>query len=173
MHIMKCPLSGKPCTKHKGFHIAEKHGDKTKNYSVCKDCLYLSVTKGFELPEPPKCDFCGGLLEDMLKASRMGCAKCYDNFAEEMSYVISSVQFGADRHVGSVPELHKRKMAEETKPEAFVREIKKRIIDLTDKERYEEVSDLKKTLDKFEEIVESGGNTAEFIYDFRESTEGL
>lgn len=178
---MKCPINGKPCNKHKGFHVTEKHGEDSKSYSVCEDCLYLNVAKGFTLPDSPTCDSCGGVLEEMLKASRMGCAKCYDNFAEEMTHIIAAVQFGSDlRHVGNVPDLYKRQSAADTKPESFVSEIKKEMIRLTERERYEEVAKLKRTLEEFEVLVHEkkeigdASAIADFIYEFRERlAEGL
>lgn len=183
---MNCPIGGKPCHKFKGFEIVEKHGDDKKSYSVCEDCLYLSMTSGSFMPDSPKCYSCGALLDEVIRTSRFGCAKCYDSFSEVIPYVLDMVQFGSNlKHEGRPPESWRRRMAEETEPEKFASEVRNRIIKMIDEERYEEAARLKGELAKFEEIAdrlnEPGEDSsslkksvADFIFEFREgSAEGL
>jgi len=177
---MRCPISGKSCNKYKAFQITEKVGEKVETYSVCEDCLYNSVTKGLSIPEPPKCPKCGVSLEEILKSSRIGCSECYESFDEAMSHIIDAAQFGEKlQHVGGSPELWRRKMAEETNPEAFMSEMRNKIIQLIEKESYEEVAFLKNKLNEFESMVHEMKEAsddqslkkavADFIFDFRES----
>lgn len=48
------------------------------------------------------CSGCGTVRAAILKTGRMGCDKCYENFAAEMLPVIVSLQ-RSDQHLGKVP----------------------------------------------------------------------
>jgi protein-arginine kinase activator protein McsA len=176
---MTCPLNGKPCVKYKCFHITEKHGEKVETYMVCEDCLYISATSKIKMSdEDISCDSCGLKLEEVLKGSRMGCARCYDCFEGTIEHVIKAVQ-DADRHVGRIPTTWKMEQAEKTDPLQFLTELKQKYRIAVKSERYERASALNSHIIRFEELLErheKEGRSppvqkeiATMIYDIRES----
>lgn len=177
---MTCPLNGKPCVKYKCFHITEKHGEKVDSYMVCEDCLYLSATAAIKMTdEDLSCEGCGTKLEEILKGSRMGCAKCYDCFEKTLEHVTKAVQVGGgERHVGRVPEQWKRLQAEATDPLKFLTELKQKYRISLKSERYERASFLNEKILKFEELLNKyekrrapsvKRELSDIIYDCRES----
>ena len=88
---------------------------------VCMDCAQKN---GFDLQSPMaltdflfglgttppreedvrecRCACCGMTLSDFRKTSRLGCARCYETFAEEFSPMLLSMHRG-NRHEGKVP----------------------------------------------------------------------
>lgn len=175
---MTCPLSGKPCVKYKCFHITEKHGEKVDSYMVCEDCLYLSATAKIKMSDKDdmSCDSCGMSLEEVLRGSRMGCARCYEKFEGTMEHVIKAVQSGdGDRHTGSVPFSWKMGQAEKTDPIKFLTELKQKYRIAVKSERYEKASFLNSKIAEFEKIMEKRRSSsakkeiAEFILECRGS----
>ena len=176
---MKCPLNGKPCLKYKGFHITEKHGENAENYMVCEDCLYISAASKIKMSDGGiSCDSCGLKLEEVLKGSRMGCARCYDCFEGTIGHVIKAVQ-DADRHVGIIPTTWKMEQAEKTDSLKFLTELKQKYRIAVKSERYERASALNSDIIRFEELLgrhEKEGRSppvqkeiATMIYEIRES----
>ncbi|NBT57381.1 hypothetical protein EBT16_01210 [bacterium] len=176
---MTCPLNGKPCLKYKCFHITEKNGEKVETHMVCEDCLYISATSKIKMSEEDvSCDSCGMKLEDVLKGSRMGCARCYDAFEGTIEHVIKAVQDG-DRHVGCTPTTWKMDQAEKTDPVKFLAELKQKYRIAVKSERYEKAAVLNSHIVKFEELLEryeKEGRSppvqkeiALMVYDIRES----
>ena len=55
-------------------------------------------------PSGPPCPVCGMTPDDYRRISRLGCAHCYEHFAQLLSPVIRDMQPGAS-HVGKVPEI--------------------------------------------------------------------
>lgn len=184
---MNCPLSGKPCNKHKGFYITEKHGEKYDTYQVCEDCLYLNASKSnFEIVQDEnKCESCGKTLGEIVKDSRVGCAKCYDNFKYSMEYIITAVQGTTESHVGSPPYLWRREQAEKTDPISFATELSQKMKIAKRNEDYKNAARFKSSLDAFmvklSEYNDSDGERsvvlrkemADFIFQYRESAQGL
>lgn len=151
---MTCPLNGKPCVKYKCFHITEKHGDKIETHMVCEDCLYISATSKIKMSdEDIACDSCGLKLDEVLKGSRMGCARCYDCFNKTIEHVIKAVQYG-DRHVGRIPATWKMEQAEKTDPLKFLTELKQKYTMSVKSERYERASEIKLSIINFEKLLE-------------------
>ena len=176
---MSCPINGKPCVKYKCFHITEKHGDKVESHMVCEDCLYISATSKIKMSdEEVSCESCGMKIEDVLKGSRMGCAKCYESFKGTIEHVIRAVQEG-DEHVGKIPTTWKMEQAENTDPIQFLSELKQKYINAIENERYEKAAALNLTIAKFKglaERYEKEGRShsikkeiTQMIYEIRES----
>lgn len=165
--------------KHKCFHITEKHGEKVETHMVCEDCLYISATSKIKMSDDDiSCDSCGMKLEDVLKGSRMGCARCYDCFQGTIEHVIKAVQ-GADRHTGRIPTTWKMEQAEKTDPVKFLTELKQKYRIAIKSESYEKASALNSDIKRFEELLgryEKEGRSppvqkeiATMIYEMRES----
>jgi protein-arginine kinase activator protein McsA len=141
--------------KYKCFHITEKHGEKVDSYMVCEDCLYLSATSKIKMAdEDLSCGTCGMRLEEILKGSRMGCAKCYDRFEKTLDHVIKAVQIGGgERHVGRIPDQWKRLQAEAADPVKFLTELKQKYRISLKSERYDKASFLNEKIIDFEKLL--------------------
>jgi len=180
---MNCPISGKPCLKYKGFHVTEKKDGKTNSYSVCEDCLHTeSATAKIEaVVDKNSCSNCGVTLNDILKGSRMGCAKCYDNFDGTLEHMLAALHnVSKAKHTGGIPLAWKVKQAEETNPVTFLAELNQEMDEIIYQEKYEQVGKIKKDISDFNEILFRYKNADEsqappikkelvnFIYEYRE-----
>lgn len=120
---MKCPLTGKPCVKLKYIGYV----DGKTEHLVCEDCIHQTQSQDkISTPDDEEtCASCGASLSEIIKGSRFGCAKCYENFSETVGYVIASLQGGGQdiRHVGSVPKSFLMERARETTREGFLEEL--------------------------------------------------
>jgi protein arginine kinase activator len=149
---LKCPLNGKPCSKYKPHAVSTESG----SHMVCEDCM-ASNPDIKPVDELGPCARCGATIDQIVRNSRIGCSDCYEHFAEPLSYIIAAVQFGGEsRHVGSVPETHKRGVAESLEPMKFATELAQKVKLLVRAERYEEASVAAKTLAEVKAIMERG-----------------
>ena len=149
---MKCPLNGKPCSKYKPHAVSTESG----LHMVCEDCM-ASNPDIKHVDELGPCVRCGATIDQIVRNSRMGCSDCYDHFAEPLSYILAAVQFGGEsKHVGSIPECHKRGVAESLDPMKFATELAQKVKLLVRAERYEEASGVAKTLAEVKAVMEKG-----------------
>lgn len=158
---MKCPITGKNCTKHKAYTVEEKHGEESSSYLVCEDCMHLNP-KVDSADEMGPCPRCGTTLDQVVRNSRIGCSLCYDHFGEPLAYIIAAVQFGGEaKHTGMVPESFKRSSAEAVEAVRFATEIAQKIRIATREERYEEASRLNAVLVEVKRIISSSHERGE------------
>lgn len=151
---MKCPVDGRPCSKER-THSAVSASDG-KQHLVCEDCMASNpdLKLADELGPCPKC---GATIDQVVRKSRIGCAECYDHFAEPLSYIIAAVQFGGEsRHIGTVPECHKRTAAESVELIKFATELAQKVKLMVRAENYEEAAKAEKTLSEVKRIMERG-----------------
>lgn len=181
---MNCPINGKPCTKHKGFHVTDKHDGKVETYQVCEDCLYLDTTKKIGSPVAEvTCESCGVTLNEIIKGGRVGCAQCYTKFGESMAGVIAAVQASTSetQHKGRTPYLWRLEQAEQTSPVSFATELSQKVRLAKRNEEYKSAAKYKKSLDAFQEKLSEYHEAderrapalrkelADFIFEYRES----
>ena len=57
---------------------------------------------GYPLHSSKRCPNCGATLEEIRQTGLVGCAKCYETFAPELSGTIERIH-GASAHVGKIP----------------------------------------------------------------------
>lgn len=160
---MTCPITGKPCLKHKGYSVTEKKGDEQRSYSVCEDCMYMNESLSFE-DELGPCPRCGETLESIVKSSRIGCAKCYDHFDEPLAHMIAAVQAAPGyekKHVGSIPESYKKSLAESTTAVKFATEMAQKMRLAQKEERYEAASEFRATMDRVKEFISRANEKGE------------
>jgi len=110
--------------KEAKFHYTNVAGDKVQKVDLCEEC---AKSKGMENPTGfcfadelfglgaaqeieqaggetgLKCPACGFTQSDFKKAGRLGCAECYQTFAEPLEGLLKTMHKGT-RHVGKVPE---------------------------------------------------------------------
>lgn len=148
---MRCPITGKNCQKHKAFSVEYN----SNTHLVCEDCMHSNAeVKPNQQDDNGPCPSCGTTLDQVVRNSRLGCTTCYDHFGEPLSYIIASVQFGGEtKHVGMVPETHKRSRAESTNAVRFATEISQKMKVAIREERYEEAARLNAILSKVKDIL--------------------
>ena len=118
-------------------HLTQITGDKMQKVDLCEACakqkgvndqtgfsladLLLGLGASQELEQSvggtdAKCPRCGFTHADFKKSGRLGCAECYNAFAEGLGGLLKSMHKGT-RHVGKVPEgvRNKRDLTEEMK----------------------------------------------------------
>ncbi|MGC8743795.1 MAG: UvrB/UvrC motif-containing protein [Verrucomicrobiia bacterium] len=108
--------------KQATVHLTKIIGDKMHKIDLCEDCAKkqgltegaLDVTEflfGFDETSPSseseetvelKCPACGYTQSHLKKTGRLGCAECYNTFAEGLEGILKSMHKGS-RHVGKVP----------------------------------------------------------------------
>ncbi len=105
-------------------HLTQITGDKMQKVDLCEECakqkgvndqagfsladLLLGLGASQELEQSAggtdaKCPQCGFTHADFKKSGRLGCAECYQTFAEGLGGLLKSMHKGT-RHVGKVPE---------------------------------------------------------------------
>jgi protein arginine kinase activator len=115
---MKCEL----CQDNEAVvHFKQVVNGDVRELYVCKDC---AVKNGFDVQSPmaltdflfglgmpesevsdtdeKTCPSCGLTLGALRKSSRLGCARCYETFSEELDEILQAMH-RADRHVGKLP----------------------------------------------------------------------
>jgi len=110
--------------KEATVHYTNISGDKKQNVDLCEDCAKskgMNDPLGFSFVDELfglgaaqeieqaggetglKCPACGFTQADFKKAGRLGCAECYETFAEPLAGLLKTMHKGT-RHVGKVPE---------------------------------------------------------------------
>src|SRR5512141_926924 len=110
--------------KEAKVHLTQIVGDKMQKVDLCEECakqkgvndpagfsladLLLGLGASQEMEEASggpeiKCPACGFTQADFKKAGRLGCAECYETFAEPLGGLLKTMHKGT-RHVGKVPE---------------------------------------------------------------------
>jgi len=87
------------CAKTKGV-------DDPTGFSLADLLLGLGASQEIEQAggnSGLKCPACGFTQADFKKAGRLGCAECYETFAEPLEGLLKTMHKGT-RHVGKVPE---------------------------------------------------------------------
>ena len=85
-----------------------------------------------------KCPACGATEEDLRRIGRVGCARCYTAFAEELAGVLAATH-GRAEHTGRVTAGH-RARAEKT---ARLAKLKKQLKEAVGAEQYEAAAGLR------------------------------
>ena len=110
--------------KEAKLHYTNISGDKVQKVDLCEEC---AKSKGMESPTGfcfadelfglgaaqeieqaggemgLKCPACAFTQSDFKKAGRLGCAECYQTFAEPLEGLLKTMHKGT-RHAGKVPE---------------------------------------------------------------------
>ena len=114
-----CVCKEKPAT----VHLTEIKGDKVQKVDLCEACaknkgvndssfaladLLLGLGASQEIEQAAggmdlKCPRCGFAQDDFKKAGRLGCAECYQTFAEPLGGLLKTMHKGT-RHIGKTPE---------------------------------------------------------------------
>lgn len=85
-----------------------------------------------------KCPACGFSQADFKKTGRLGCAICYDTFADALETLIKGMHKGSE-HTGKVPSRLARSIEREQQLKELQRELRKAVSD----ENYESAAQLR------------------------------
>ena len=109
--------------KEATVHLTQIAGDKMQKVDLCEDCakskgvddpagfsladLLLGLGASQEMEQAvggseARCPRCGFTQADFKKAGRLGCAHCYETFAEGLEGLLKTMHKGT-KHVGKVP----------------------------------------------------------------------
>ncbi len=119
------------CSKAKGV-------DDPTGFSLASILLGLGATPE-AAPEAAsdelKCPACGFTQADFKKAGRLGCAECYNTFADALKALLKSMHKGT-KHVGKVPHALRQNQDFSEK----LRQLQKKLQQAIDKEDFEQAA---------------------------------
>ena len=93
-----------------------------------------------------KCPECGSSYHEIASSGKVGCAQCYDTFAEELARSIQSIH-GTTNHTGAVPA---RQRAKQERSE-WIKKLKKDLQDAVRREDYEAAAKLRDEIRQLEQ----------------------
>ena len=168
---MKCQRCG---ANNATTHVKTIINGEFKEYDLCSECAhkmgYTSVFSNMEdefsnflgsffgnvLPartQATRCDFCGSTYSDIAKSGHVGCAHCYDVFADELLPSIRRIH-GNTTHCGKNSRTAKQAKAdqqphEETKEEK-INKLKAELDTAIKEQNFEHAAELR---DKIKELA--------------------
>lgn len=128
----------------------------------------LFASQGGQETVEISCPYCSHTLNEFQKTSLLGCQHCYESFKEELEKIIPRLQ-GSSQHVGYVPEnfedrkkqarSQEDRIQETLEPQSLekIEELKNRLKEAIDQERYEEAALLRDQIKELEEGGKHGG----------------
>lgn len=142
------------CKKNEAsFYYKQNINGKVSEVALCSDCageinhgfhtesFSFNPFGGFFGPSPAKktadtvkrCTLCGSQFADLVKKGKIGCAKCYEIFADELSATVAQLH-GQTTHIGRAPLEHRAKNEKRSREKQLQSELKK-AIEIQDFER--------------------------------------
>jgi protein arginine kinase activator len=102
----------------------------------------------------PECPSCGLTFPKFLDIGKFGCAECYDTFRGNLQHVFGKLHNGHATHTGKVPVSFNELYAVKKK----IEEIRVRMKDAVDAERFEEAAALRDEANTLKQQLTSGGD---------------
>src|SRR6266436_529441 len=153
-------------------HLTQIVNDKMQKVDLCEQCakdkgvndpagfsladLLLGLGAAQEMEQGSggpdlKCPHCGFTQADFKKAGRLGCADCYNTFAEGLEGLLKSMHKGT-KHIGKVPHQLQQNRDLSEKLKSLQKKLDKAVAD-EDFEQAAQVRDeMKSTRDKLGEV---------------------
>jgi protein arginine kinase activator len=106
-----------------------------------------------------RCPDCGMTLRDFRTKGRLGCPKDYEIFRGHLEGLLEKIQ-GSTKHVGRVPSraaAAPRPAKGAARPDEGIEELRRKLRDAVENERYEEAARLR---DRISEIESAGGGSS-------------
>lgn len=122
----------KPCSKEKGV-------DDPLNFGLADQ--FLGLGNALEIEQggsAQKCPACGFSQADFKKTGRLGCATCYDTFAEGLSSLLKAMHKGT-AHIGKIPARLERTLQFNARLKGLQQDLAKAVAD----ENYETAAELR------------------------------
>jgi|YelNatPaOPRAMG01_1025707.scaffolds.fasta_scaffold00118_51 protein arginine kinase activator len=131
---------------HMCQRCAEEHGF-TLPFAVLPHLLGGLLLKAISQTHPevasealPRCPVCGHCYRDVERTGLLGCAECYNTFAEQLRTLLRRIH-GSSKHIGSRPP-HLRHQVVTQSPD----EIRKALEEAIAREEYERAAELRDLL---------------------------
>lgn len=96
--------------------------------------------------ENKKCTLCGSTFDQLVERGKVGCAKCYEVFEDELKRTVESIH-GKEKYVGRFPKKLRAKRSAEDK----INELKKQLDSAVSKQEYEQAAVIRDEIRKLEE----------------------
>lgn len=103
------------------------------------------------ITENKKCTLCGSTFDDLVKRGKVGCAKCYEVFGEELKKTVESIH-GKEKYVGRFPKKLRAKKSNEDE----ILKLKKSLEDAVKAQEYEKAAVLRDEIKALEEKNSKG-----------------
>ena len=148
------------CQEHEAtIHLTQVINGKSRELHFCEACAEQSglnvegvmslpeILFGMGTPQPEgegqdkSCPHCHLRKIDFKKTARLGCPRCYESFAEELTPMLSAMHKGT-QHVGKVPAQARAGMEASAK----LADLQKQLADAVKAENYEEAARLRDRL---------------------------
>lgn len=167
---MKCDICG---IQEATVHLTEVIDDEVTKLHLCEKC---AKTKSEEMqsqfgltdllsglmdfaPSAPesevrsstkvKCPVCGTTYHDFQKTGRLGCGRCYDVFAKNLSELFRKIH-GSDKHVGKMPYRGEKTLEEQQD----LQRLKKELNELVRSEEFEKAAVLRDRIKELEDKLD-------------------
>jgi len=111
--------------------------------------------QGQSLPAPVRCALCGSSLDEIIRSGRVGCARCYETFAEQLQPTLQRIH-GALEHTGKIPETDPAETERHQKEQKIAR-LREEITAAVQAEDYEQAAKLR---DEIRTMEEGGADNA-------------
>lgn len=123
--------------------------DPLQNFESVANTIYgslFSLGGGAKSTPTKKCELCGSSFAELKKNGKVGCARCYETFSEELAGTIYSIHGNAS-YTGKAPkcQTEKRARAEE------IARLRNELSAAIQSERYEDAAVLRDRIRKLEE----------------------
>lgn len=153
---MKCQSCGK---REATVRYKENINGKKQEIFLCESCadkmgfinfsdlfspMFVSIPEVFSKPEVKKCKKCGYTFEKYSKTGMFGCEECYKTFEETLDELFLKLH-GKNRHIVQKKNLEK---TEKEKVEEKIENLKCKIKELIDEEKYEEAAIIRDEIKK-------------------------
>ncbi|WP_195542921.1 UvrB/UvrC motif-containing protein [Massiliimalia timonensis] len=150
------------CQKNEATNVLKQTiNGKTKMLHICDSCansmLFSNLFSDFSInhifthglqPMHAKkvCEKCGMTLDDIMSSGKVGCDRCYDTFAAELSRSIEQIH-GKSSHTGKAPKSASGKLQQKNKLEELKTQLS-RLIEAQDFEQAAVIRDQIKALEQ-------------------------
>jgi len=111
--------------------------------------------QGQALPSPVRCELCGSSLDEIIRSSRVGCARCYETFAAQLQPTLQRIH-GVLKHTGKTP-VTDPAIAQRKQKEHEITHLRGEIAAAVQAEDYEQAAHLR---DKIRTLEEGGSDNA-------------
>jgi len=122
-----------------GFHLSD----------LFSGFLGSSLRGGQNLPSPVRCELCGSSLDEIIRSSRVGCARCYETFDRQLQPTLQRIH-GALKHTGKTPETDPAETARRRR-QTRIEQLRGEITAAVQAEDYEQAAKLRDEIRTLEE----------------------
>lgn len=117
--------------------------------------LFGSYRTSSELKSPKACPLCGSTIRDISNSGKVGCAKCYEVFREELMPTVTGIH-GNVTHIGRTPGNHREMMEKQAK----INELKARQQKAVEEQDYELAAQLRDEIKAIENELDNTSSSS-------------